>query len=199
MTRSHLKNGSLGFVQRRSRRTNPKAPLVRMFYPLYQLPQVAIGAQRFRIPWYGTHDPSAYLAVPAAIQFQAEHDWPAIRQRCHALVRQAMGHVYNLTGLLPLYPERGGIYHQMARACRSRRGLTRPPSRSGSSRNTTSRSRASCGKGVCSCATRSRGPTPRPTSMPCWMSSVPCCRKASLPMKKLLISMLGRMPKAANF
>ena len=36
--------------------------------------------------WQGTRDPSAYLAVPAAIQFQAEHDWPAVRRRCHALL-----------------------------------------------------------------------------------------------------------------
>ncbi|HST15026.1 MAG TPA: aminotransferase class V-fold PLP-dependent enzyme [Gaiellaceae bacterium] len=36
--------------------------------------------------WQGTRDPSAYLAVPAAIQFQAEHDWPSVRERCHALL-----------------------------------------------------------------------------------------------------------------
>ena len=36
--------------------------------------------------WQGTRDPSAYLAVPAAISFQAEHDWPAIRKRCHELL-----------------------------------------------------------------------------------------------------------------
>jgi isopenicillin-N epimerase len=36
--------------------------------------------------WQGTRDPSALLAVPAAIAFQAEHDWPSVRARCHALL-----------------------------------------------------------------------------------------------------------------
>ena len=36
--------------------------------------------------WQGTRDPSAYLAVPAAIAFLAEHDWPAVRERCHRLL-----------------------------------------------------------------------------------------------------------------
>jgi isopenicillin-N epimerase len=39
--------------------------------------------------WQGTRDPSAYLSVPAAIDFQAEHDWPAVRTRCHALLERA--------------------------------------------------------------------------------------------------------------
>jgi len=66
------------------------------------------------LQWGGTNDVSAYLSVPAAIQFQQDHDWPAVRARCHELARQAVQRVGELTGLPPLYPDSGGFYHQMA-------------------------------------------------------------------------------------
>ena len=43
-----------------------------------------------RLQWQGTRDLSAWLAVPAAIGFQARHDWPAVRRRCHDLAREAL-------------------------------------------------------------------------------------------------------------
>ena len=39
--------------------------------------------------WQGTRDPAALLAVPAALDFQAEHDWPAVREACHTLLEAA--------------------------------------------------------------------------------------------------------------
>jgi isopenicillin-N epimerase len=37
----------------------------------------------------GTRDPSAYLTVPAAIEWQHRHDWDTVRARCHELARRA--------------------------------------------------------------------------------------------------------------
>jgi isopenicillin-N epimerase len=57
----------------------------------------------------GTRDPSAYLTVPAAIAWQREHQWDAVRERCHALARRAR----NELGLEPLAPDSSDFYRQM--------------------------------------------------------------------------------------
>lgn len=51
--------------------------------------------------------------MPAAIRFQHEHNWPAVRQHCHKLVRQAVHRICDLTGLPSVYPD-DDLYHQMA-------------------------------------------------------------------------------------
>jgi len=64
--------------------------------------------------WLGTRDPSAFLAVPEAIRFMAEHEWSSVRRACHALLEQAVQKIGELTGMRSLYPARAGFYHQMA-------------------------------------------------------------------------------------
>lgn len=65
------------------------------------------------LQWQGTHDPSAYLSVPAAIAFQERHDWPRVRQQCHALLQRTLGQIGDLTGLPSPYPD-ARAYRQMA-------------------------------------------------------------------------------------
>jgi isopenicillin-N epimerase len=64
--------------------------------------------------WQGTLDPAAYLAVPAAIQFQTDHDWLRARSECHELLREARRRFYDLTGLPPICPDSTDWYVQMA-------------------------------------------------------------------------------------
>ena len=52
--------------------------------------------------WQGTRDIAAWLSVPAAIDFQARHDWPAVRARCHALAREALDTLTRRHGLEPI-------------------------------------------------------------------------------------------------
>jgi isopenicillin-N epimerase len=58
----------------------------------------------------GTRDPSAYLTVPFAIEWQRRHDWDVVRARCHELARRAAAEL----GLQPLVPgTRHDLFGQM--------------------------------------------------------------------------------------
>jgi isopenicillin-N epimerase len=63
--------------------------------------------------WTGTRDPSASLAVPAAIEFMQSHDWAQVRQSCHALLAQTIARICELGGCQPLYPIDSDLYSQM--------------------------------------------------------------------------------------
>ncbi|MCL4833780.1 MAG: aminotransferase class V-fold PLP-dependent enzyme [Caldilineaceae bacterium] len=52
----------------------------------------------------GTEDPAAYLSVPAAVRFQQENDWPAVRSACHRLGVEALQRIEELTGLPSVVP-----------------------------------------------------------------------------------------------
>lgn len=63
--------------------------------------------------WQGTNDPAAYLAVPAAIDFLAEHGWAAVRSRCHAIAAETRRRFADL-GLAPLAPDESWLGQMVA-------------------------------------------------------------------------------------
>jgi isopenicillin-N epimerase len=66
--------------------------------------------------WWGTRDVAAFLSVPAAIQFQQEHDWAKVRTECHQLVKDAQRRISDLTGLAPLHAQSDSWFAQLAAA-----------------------------------------------------------------------------------
>ncbi len=63
--------------------------------------------------WWGTKDPAAYLSVPAAIEFQRTHDTGAVKAGCHALARETMLRIAEITGQPLMYPADSEFYSQM--------------------------------------------------------------------------------------
>lgn len=64
--------------------------------------------------WQGTRDMAAYLATPAAIEFQAAHDWDRVRAECHALTLDTRRRLNALTGLPAISPDSGEWLGQLA-------------------------------------------------------------------------------------
>ena len=77
-------------------------------------PEIASGSRYVDIlQWTGTRDPTAALTVPDAIRFMELHNWIAVRQSCHQLLRQALEQICDLTNMAPLYPLDSNFYSQM--------------------------------------------------------------------------------------
>lgn len=62
-----------------------------------------------------TRDPASYLATPAALAFQQEHDWESVRAACHELAVRAGRALAEVSGCAPLTPD-GSWLGQMAAA-----------------------------------------------------------------------------------
>lgn len=66
--------------------------------------------------WWGTRDVSAFLSVPAAIQFQQDHDWAQVRRDCHELAIIAQRRICDLTGIPPLHSKSDNWFAQLTAA-----------------------------------------------------------------------------------
>jgi len=67
-----------------------------------------------RQQWQGTRDPSPFLSVPHAIEFQQAHNWPAVQAACRELAADTRRQINDLTGLPPICPNSPEWFTQMA-------------------------------------------------------------------------------------
>jgi isopenicillin-N epimerase len=61
----------------------------------------------------GTTDFSAYLALPACIEFMQQHNWPEVSRRCRELTLQNIPRFAALLRTVPLAPINSGMFGQM--------------------------------------------------------------------------------------
>ncbi len=65
------------------------------------------------LEWQGTRDISAFLAVPAAIEYQQRRNWDQVRMECHSLASLTYDQITQLTNLPPLYSNKPSWFSQM--------------------------------------------------------------------------------------
>lgn len=61
----------------------------------------------------GTRDVSPFLTVPHAIHWQHQHDWDAVRDRCHTLLREYVESLHRMLGTESIYGD-DSWYAQLA-------------------------------------------------------------------------------------
>jgi isopenicillin-N epimerase len=68
------------------------------------------------LEWWGTKDPAAYLSVPAAIQFQDDHNWEKVRENCREMLSNTLSEIETLTGMPSIYGDNKSNYIQLGAA-----------------------------------------------------------------------------------
>ena len=53
----------------------------------------------------GTRDVSPFLTVPTAIEWQRQHDWDAVRERCHLQLVAFIEDIHDILGTEPIYAD----------------------------------------------------------------------------------------------
>jgi isopenicillin-N epimerase len=80
-----------GFLYARPEAQNTLKPLIVSWGYEAEFPSSSRFVDYFE--WTGTRDIASFLSVPAAIDFQREHNWDNVRHLCHALVRETQQHI----------------------------------------------------------------------------------------------------------